>query len=147
MNSAEAIVSTTPKCEGGSWEPPRRPLGLRLCGVALLGYTELGVVDAEDGLSDELDCLAGDFLLIRVFAGALLALNQDRIALLEGAGELGEVAPCGHAEPVRGFMPLIGLVHPLLCGGVMCSPILVFVPLGHTARRDGGCMNSQEAVL
>jgi hypothetical protein len=28
----------------------------------------------------------------------------------------------------------------------MCSPRLVFVPLGHTARRDGGCMNSQEAA-
>jgi hypothetical protein len=56
-------------------------LGLGLCGIALLGYTELGVVDAEDGLSDDLDGLAGDFLLIRIFAGAQLALNQDRIAL------------------------------------------------------------------
>ena len=96
---------------------PRRPLGLGLCDVTLLGYTQLDVVDAEDGLSDEFDGLASDFLLIRVFAGAQFALNQDRVALFEGAGELGEVAPCGHAEPVRGFMRLVGLVRPLLCGG------------------------------
>jgi hypothetical protein len=32
-------------------------------------------------LSDELDGLTGDFLLIRIFAGAQLALDQDRIAL------------------------------------------------------------------
>ena len=83
---------------------PRRPLGLGLCGIALLGYTQFGVVDAEDRLSYELDGLAGDFLLIRIFAGAQLALDQDRIALLEGAGELREIAPCGHAEPVRGFV-------------------------------------------
>src|ERR1700733_12335549 len=110
MNSAEAIVSTTPKCEGGSWEPPSWPLGLGLRGVALLGYTQLGVVDAEDGLSDDLDCLAGDFLLIRIFAGAQLALNQDWISLFVGTGELGEVAPCGDAEPVRGFVRLVGPV-------------------------------------
>jgi hypothetical protein len=96
---------------------PWRPLGLGLRGIALLGYTELGVVDAEDGLSDDLDCLAGDFLLIRIFAGAQLALNQDRIALFEGAGKLGEVAPGSDAEPIRGFMRLVGLVRPLLCGG------------------------------
>jgi hypothetical protein len=70
---------------------PSEAIGLGLCGIALLGYTQLGVVDAEDGLSDELDGLAGDFLLIRIFAGAQLALDQDRIALLEGAGEFG---PC-----------------------------------------------------
>ena len=56
---------------------PRRPLGLGICGVDLVGYTQLGVVDAEDGLSDELDGLTRDFLLIRIFAGAQFALNQD----------------------------------------------------------------------
>jgi hypothetical protein len=96
---------------------PRRPLGVGLCGVALFGYTQFGVVDAEDGLSNEFDRLAGDFLLIRVFAGAQLALNQDRIALFEGAGEFGEVAPCGNAEPIGGFMRLVSLVRPLLGGG------------------------------
>ena len=71
------------KCKGGFFKPPSWPLGLGLSGIALLGYTELGVVDAEDGLSDDLDSLAGDFLLIRIFAGAQLALNQDRITFLE----------------------------------------------------------------
>jgi hypothetical protein len=54
-------------------EPPSGPLGLGLCGIALLGDTDLGVADAEDGLSDDLNCLAGDFLLIRIFAGAQFA--------------------------------------------------------------------------
>jgi hypothetical protein len=35
-----------------------RALGLGLGGVALLGYTDLGVVDAEDGLSGDLDLQA-----------------------------------------------------------------------------------------
>jgi hypothetical protein len=50
-------------------QPPIGPLGLGLRGVALLGYTEVGVVDAEDGLSDDLDGLAGDFLLIKQISG------------------------------------------------------------------------------
>jgi hypothetical protein len=57
------------------------------------------------------------FFLIRIFAGAQLALNQDRITLLEVTGELGKVAAGGHAEPVRGFMRFVGLVGPLLGGG------------------------------
>ena len=49
---------------------PWRPLGL-----GLLGYTDsatpiLGVVDAEYDLSDELDSLADDFLLIPIFTVA-----------------------------------------------------------------------------
>lgn len=38
--------------------------------------------------TDELDGLAGDFLLMRIFTGAQLALNQDRIALLEEPANL-----------------------------------------------------------
>jgi hypothetical protein len=94
-----------------------RPLSFGLCGVALLGLSEFAVVDAEDGLSDDLEGLTGDLLLIRVFAGAKLPLDQDRLALLEGAGELGEVAPRGHAEPVRGLVRFAGFVRPLLAGG------------------------------
>jgi hypothetical protein len=111
------MLSLAAKYKGGFQAARWRPLGLGLRGIALLGYTELGVVDAEDGVSDDLDCLPSDFLLICIFAGAQLALDQDRIALLEGAGELGEVAPCGHAEPVRGLVRLVGLVRPLLGGG------------------------------
>jgi hypothetical protein len=117
MNSVKRCWHVLQSVRAARASRPWRPLGLGLCGVALLGYTQLGVVDAEDGLSDELDGLACDFLLIRIFAGAQFALNQNRIALFEGAGELGEVAPCGHAEPVRGFVRLVGLVRPLLGGG------------------------------
>jgi hypothetical protein len=46
---------------------------------ALLGYTQLGVVNARDGLSDDLDRLAGDFLLVRIFA-VQLTLDKDVVA-------------------------------------------------------------------
>jgi hypothetical protein len=65
-----------------------RALSLGLCGTALLGYSEFGVVDAQGGLGSEFDGPACDLLLIRVFAGAELALDQDRIALLRKLANL-----------------------------------------------------------
>jgi hypothetical protein len=94
MNSVKQCWHLLQSVRAAFSSRPRRPLGLGLCGVALLGYTQLGVVDAEDGLSDDLDCLAGDFLLIRVFAGAQFALNQDRVALLS---ELANLVRLPHA--------------------------------------------------
>jgi hypothetical protein len=94
-----------------------RPLGLGLRGIAMVSYTELGVVDAENVLSDDFDGLAGDFLLIRIFTGAQFARHQDRIVLLRELANLVNLpyAPRGTGRDSR----LVGLSVQLLSGGAI----------------------------
>jgi hypothetical protein len=100
-----------------------RPLGLGLRGIAMVSYTELGVVDAENVLSDDFDGLAGDFLLIRIFTGAQFARHQDRIVLLR---ELANLVNLPHAPrgTGRGFMRLVGLSVHYLAGATMRAIVL-----------------------
>jgi hypothetical protein len=86
-------------------------------GIALLGDSEFVVVDAKNGLGNDLDGLAGDALVVGIFPGAEFSLYKDGVALFERAGEPGQIIPGGNAEPVGGFVLGAALIRPLFIGG------------------------------
>src|ERR1017187_8954676 len=78
------------------------------CKLGPVCLREDGEVDLSQVAGHDRDCRDG-YAVLDVFTGAELALDKDRIGLLEAAGGLSQLVPAFHAEPVGRLLLLFAL--------------------------------------